>query len=244
MSLSTSSLPSSTGPQTASPVSFNLQGTYSQQQPQSSQSPPPMSHSAPPRQNTMPNVKTRTDEEHSKLASLFANREDGIDTFGNFGALRYVSSAVRSYAFTEIVTDTASRRASSSVSSRLDTTRLRSSSNNSSSKAVTSRSSQSRHPRIQQSLVSSRPRALVLSSWHSPTVPGYRELIVVMYTPSLLSYFISIAPFSVYAMFISCLASDVRMLGSRRGAWRSQLFVSCAHTNCGDHRGSYYSLCA
>ncbi|KAI0660166.1 hypothetical protein C8Q70DRAFT_1053387 [Cubamyces menziesii] len=93
MSLSTSSLPSSTGPQTASPVSFNLQGTYSQQQPQSSQSPPPMSHSAPPRQNTMPNVKTRADEEHSKLASLFANREDGIDTFGNFGALRYGQQA-------------------------------------------------------------------------------------------------------------------------------------------------------
>ncbi|KAI0331570.1 ENTH-domain-containing protein [Cubamyces sp. BRFM 1775] len=93
MSLSTSSLPSSTGPQTASPVSFNLQGTYSQQQPQASQSPPPMSQSAPPRQNTMPSVKTRADEEHSKLASLFANREDGIDTFGNFGALRYGQQA-------------------------------------------------------------------------------------------------------------------------------------------------------
>ncbi|OSC97001.1 ENTH-domain-containing protein [Trametes coccinea BRFM310] len=93
MSLSTSSLPSQTGPQTASPVSFNLQGTYSQQ-PQSSQSPPPMSQSAPPgRQNTVPAVKTRADDEHAKLASLFANREDGVDTFGNFGALRYGQAA-------------------------------------------------------------------------------------------------------------------------------------------------------
>ncbi|KAI0357133.1 ENTH-domain-containing protein [Trametes cingulata] len=93
MSLSTSSLPSSTGPQTASPVSFNLQGTYGQQ-PQTSQSPPPPSQSAPPgRQGSMPAVKTRADEEHAKLASLFANREDGIDTFGNFGALRYGQQA-------------------------------------------------------------------------------------------------------------------------------------------------------
>ena len=39
----------------------------------------------------MPAVKTRADDEHSKLASLLANREDGIDTFGNWGNLRYVS---------------------------------------------------------------------------------------------------------------------------------------------------------
>ncbi|KAI0776962.1 hypothetical protein BD413DRAFT_602380 [Trametes elegans] len=95
LSMSTSSLPSTNGPQTASPVSFNLQGTYGQpQQQQTSQSPPPMSHSAPPgRQGTVPNVKTRADDEHSKLASLFANREDGIDTFGNYGALRYGQQA-------------------------------------------------------------------------------------------------------------------------------------------------------
>ena len=82
---------SSPGPQTASPVSFNLQGTYGNSP--SSVSPPPMSHSAPPsahRQNTMPAVKTRADDEHSKLASLLAGREDGIDTFGNWGNLRCV----------------------------------------------------------------------------------------------------------------------------------------------------------
>jgi len=32
---------------------------------------------------------TRTDQEHSHLANLFANRDDGQDTFGNLGALRY-----------------------------------------------------------------------------------------------------------------------------------------------------------
>ncbi|KAM5541613.1 hypothetical protein V8D89_004803 [Ganoderma adspersum] len=81
---------SSPGPQTASPVSFNLQGTYGNGP--SSVSPPPMSQSAPPsaqRQNTMPAVKTRADDEHSKLANLLAAREDGIDTFGNWGNLRY-----------------------------------------------------------------------------------------------------------------------------------------------------------
>ncbi|KAI8976387.1 hypothetical protein BD414DRAFT_496759 [Trametes punicea] len=88
-----SSLSSSPGPQTANPVSFNLQGTYAQQ-PQVSQSPPPTSQSAPPgRQNATPNVKTRADDEHARLASLFANREDGVDTFGNFGPLRYGQQA-------------------------------------------------------------------------------------------------------------------------------------------------------
>ncbi|KAL1942254.1 hypothetical protein VTO73DRAFT_6318 [Trametes versicolor] len=93
MSLSTSNLPSTNGLQAASPVSFNLQGTYGQQ-PHVSQSPPPASQSAPPgRQNTVPAVKTRADEENAKLAGLLANREEGIDTFGNFGALRYGQQA-------------------------------------------------------------------------------------------------------------------------------------------------------
>ena len=88
-SLSTGALPSTMGPQTASPVSFNLQGTYGGP---SSTSPPPPSHSAPPvaKANTMPAVKTRADDQHSQLANLLANREDGIDTFGNWGNLRCV----------------------------------------------------------------------------------------------------------------------------------------------------------
>ncbi|KAH9923803.1 hypothetical protein B0H21DRAFT_826817 [Amylocystis lapponica] len=88
LSLSTSSLPtSSPAPQSAGP-SFNLQGTYANG---TSASPPPQQHSpAPPasRQGTV-QVKTRTDQEHAHLASLFANRDDGTDTFGNFGQLRY-----------------------------------------------------------------------------------------------------------------------------------------------------------
>lgn len=43
----------------------------------------------------MPAVKTRADDEHSRLANLLANREDGIDTFGNWGNLRYGQHAGR-----------------------------------------------------------------------------------------------------------------------------------------------------
>lgn len=32
---------------------------------------------------------TRADQEHAHLANLFANRDDGQDTFGNVGTLRY-----------------------------------------------------------------------------------------------------------------------------------------------------------
>ena len=42
----------------------------------------------------MPSIKTRPDDEHSKLANLLANREDGIDTFGNWGNLRCVSVCI------------------------------------------------------------------------------------------------------------------------------------------------------
>lgn len=105
-SLSTTSLPSfsqhlsaSPGPQTA-PV-FNLQGTYASANsspspyanannasPAPSSSPP--AQASPSRQGTL-QVKTRADEQHAHLANLFANRDDGVDTFGNFGQLRYAS---------------------------------------------------------------------------------------------------------------------------------------------------------
>ncbi|RPD56853.1 ENTH-domain-containing protein [Lentinus tigrinus ALCF2SS1-7] len=91
LAMSTPSLPTqlSSPGQTTSPVSFNLQGTYGQGP--SSTSPPPVSHSAPPeavRAQSVPPVKTRVDDQHSHLANLLANREDGIDTFGNWGNLR------------------------------------------------------------------------------------------------------------------------------------------------------------
>jgi len=97
LSLSTSSLPhfnqsltSSPAPQSSGPA-FNLQGTYANGGPSS---PPPPSQSAPPRQGTI-NIKTRADDQHAHLAGLFANREDGVDTFGNFGQLRYGQQANR-----------------------------------------------------------------------------------------------------------------------------------------------------
>ncbi|TFK83247.1 ENTH-domain-containing protein [Polyporus arcularius HHB13444] len=99
LAMSTPSLPtqlSSPGPQTTSPVSFNLQGTYGQGP--TSTAPPPVSQSAPPeapRANSVPAVKTRADDEHAHLANLLANREDGIDTFGNWGNLRYGQQASR-----------------------------------------------------------------------------------------------------------------------------------------------------
>ncbi|EIW77759.1 ENTH-domain-containing protein [Coniophora puteana RWD-64-598 SS2] len=38
---------------------------------------------------TTPRAAVRSDSEHAHLANIFANRDDGQDTFGNVGALRY-----------------------------------------------------------------------------------------------------------------------------------------------------------
>ena len=38
---------------------------------------------------TTPRAAVRSDAEHAHLANLFANRDDGQDTFGNVGMLRY-----------------------------------------------------------------------------------------------------------------------------------------------------------
>lgn len=77
--------------------SFNLQGTYSNSNaPSYNSSPVPSQLSSPsPGVSTSIGAGTgrggpsRADQEHSHLASLFANRDDGQDTFGNVGALRY-----------------------------------------------------------------------------------------------------------------------------------------------------------
>lgn len=79
--------------------SFNLQGTYANSSaPSFTSSPsitPSISHSSSPvsgpAQGRPPIVKTKNDEQHAQLASLFANKDDGMDTFGNTGILRYVS---------------------------------------------------------------------------------------------------------------------------------------------------------
>ncbi|KAI6024256.1 hypothetical protein EDC04DRAFT_2725853 [Pisolithus marmoratus] len=76
---------------------FNLQGTYSNSAAPSytsTPSPAPPLSSASSRTDgssaSDPNRgPTRTDQEHSHLANLLANRDDGLDTFGNVGMLRY-----------------------------------------------------------------------------------------------------------------------------------------------------------
>ena len=81
-------------------VQFNLGGTYqngtqpSFTSPVSSPPPlPPQSLSAPP--SAAPSRgPSKADQDHAQLANLFAQRtDDGMDTFGNVGALRYGGQA-------------------------------------------------------------------------------------------------------------------------------------------------------
>ncbi|TFY77887.1 hypothetical protein EWM64_g6123 [Hericium alpestre] len=82
-------------PNNHTPVSFNLPSTYETHSPStnlssistvSSTNPSP-SPSAPSSSLRGP---SRADQEHANLAGLFAApREDGLDTFGNIGQLRY-----------------------------------------------------------------------------------------------------------------------------------------------------------
>lgn len=78
--------------QSSAPISFNLQGTYSNGNAPSTTSftpPPQPPKSAPPGSGSMRNP-TKADQDHAHLADLFANRDDGIDSFGNYGQLRCV----------------------------------------------------------------------------------------------------------------------------------------------------------
>lgn len=75
---------------------FNLQGTFaSSNAPSYTSTPPPASTSSTPSRADTASTgipskgPTRTDQEHSHLATLLANRDDGQDTFGNVGMLRY-----------------------------------------------------------------------------------------------------------------------------------------------------------
>ncbi|EGN97248.1 hypothetical protein SERLA73DRAFT_161383 [Serpula lacrymans var. lacrymans S7.3] len=78
--------------------SFNLQGTYANSSAPSyasSASPSRFASSPSPAGGQSPGgagsqrQPTRADQEHANLANLFANREDGQDTFGNTGQLRF-----------------------------------------------------------------------------------------------------------------------------------------------------------
>ncbi|TCD71090.1 hypothetical protein EIP91_000182 [Steccherinum ochraceum] len=74
-------------PQASAPLSYTTPGT-------SFSPPPPQPRSAPPAPGPQRQL-TRIDQQHTHLADLFANREDGIDSFGNFGQLRYGQQAGR-----------------------------------------------------------------------------------------------------------------------------------------------------
>jgi len=78
-------------PSSQPPPVFNLPGTYDGGSPQpsfQSSSPSPQAQTPPTQGGSRFKVKVN-DGENTHLASLFANRDDGQDTFGNTGALRY-----------------------------------------------------------------------------------------------------------------------------------------------------------
>ena len=84
--------PTSFPPTQQSPIpNFNLPGTFENRTNGISPSPRP----SPATQATnLPGVNqqkgpTRADKQHAHLANLISNPEDGVDTFGNFGQLRY-----------------------------------------------------------------------------------------------------------------------------------------------------------
>jgi len=80
---------------------FSLPSTYESHEP-----PPRRDFATPPQPQPQPapasspqptpkRSETRADQEHAHLASLFAARDgDGVDTFGNVGALRYAARSL------------------------------------------------------------------------------------------------------------------------------------------------------
>ena len=94
--VSSPSPPSFSPPQQNSMPTFNLPGTFENRTNGVSPSPRP----SPASQATnLPKTNpqkghTRADQEHSHLANLIANADDGVDTFGNYGQLRCVSTGV------------------------------------------------------------------------------------------------------------------------------------------------------
>lgn len=80
---------------------FSLPSTYESHEP-----PPRHDYATPPRPQSQPapapspqptpkRSQTRADQAHAHLANLFAARDgDGVDTFGNVGALRYAAHSL------------------------------------------------------------------------------------------------------------------------------------------------------
>ncbi|PCH34365.1 ENTH-domain-containing protein [Wolfiporia cocos MD-104 SS10] len=82
----------SAGPQlqqSSSGVEFNITGTYANRD--NTSSAPPSSYQQPAVTGTR--STSWPEQQHAHLASLFANRtDDGVDTFGNVGSLRFIST--------------------------------------------------------------------------------------------------------------------------------------------------------
>ena len=84
-------------PQQNSLPTFNLPGTFENRTNGMSPSPGPSPAS---QVGNLPKTSpqrgpTRTDQDHAHLANLIANADDGVDTFGNYGQLRCVSTGFR-----------------------------------------------------------------------------------------------------------------------------------------------------
>ncbi|KAI9463026.1 ENTH-domain-containing protein [Russula earlei] len=84
---------SSPQPPVQTPLSnFSLPSTYESHEPlpRNDYMPSSQPAGAPSPQSAAKRSQTRTDQEHAHLASLFAARDgEGVDTFGNVGALRF-----------------------------------------------------------------------------------------------------------------------------------------------------------
>lgn len=94
--VSSPSPPSFSPPQQNSIPTFNLPGTFENRTNGMSPSPRPSPASQAtnlPKANPQKGP-TRADQEHAHLADLIANADDGIDTFGNYGQLRCVSTGI------------------------------------------------------------------------------------------------------------------------------------------------------
>jgi epsin len=87
-------VPSPQPPQQASLSNFSLPSTYESHEPSPRQdfATPSQPAPAPSPQSAVKRSETRTDQDHTHLASLFAARDgEGVDTFGNVGTLRYAT---------------------------------------------------------------------------------------------------------------------------------------------------------
>ncbi|KLO12089.1 ENTH-domain-containing protein [Schizopora paradoxa] len=83
-----SSAPSLSSTTSSSLDTFSLPSTFASSP---APNPSPAAHSPPPPSTSAPPISrpAKDDGQHAHLASLLANREDGIDSFGNIGQLRY-----------------------------------------------------------------------------------------------------------------------------------------------------------